>query len=135
MVCIYCGAETSVTNSRKQIRKNDVWRRRVCDQCQATVTTIEKINLETALVVTSQNAHERFSRDRLFISIYESCKHRNDAQRSATALTDTVIALLYPLIHDASITRADIVKTTVDVLHHFDKPASVHYKAFHPVKK
>lgn len=135
MVCLYCGSETSVTNSRKQTRKNSVWRRRVCDQCHATVTTIEKIDLESALVVTSQNAHEPFSRDRLFISIYESCKHRNDAQKSATALTDTIIALLYPLIHDASIAKDEMITATSKVLGRYDSAAHVYYKAFHPVKK
>ncbi len=135
MVCIYCGGETTVSNSRKQKRRNTVWRRRVCDECNATVTTIESIDLENAIVITSQKRHESFSRDNLFISIYESCKHRNDAQTSATALTDTIIALLYPLITDASVDRSDIIKTTAKVLHRFDIPAAVHYKAFHPVNK
>ena len=134
MVCIYCGGETLVTNSRKQKRRNSVWRRRVCSDCRATVTSIESIDLENALVITSQKHHEPFSRDKLFISIYESCKHRNDAQISATELTDTIINLLYPLISDASIARSDIIKTASKVLHRYDDPAAVYYKAFHPNK-
>ncbi|MDQ5886021.1 MAG: transcriptional repressor NrdR [Patescibacteria group bacterium] len=133
MVCIYCGSETSVSNSRKQKRRNTIWRRRVCDGCHATVTTIESVDLENSLIVIADKHHQPFSRDKLFISIYESCKHRNDAQASATALTDTIIALLYHLITDASVARSDIIKTTVKVLHRFDGPASVHYKAFHPI--
>lgn len=135
MVCIYCGNETSVTNSRKQKRRNTIWRRRVCSGCKATVTTIESIDLENAIIITSQKRHEPFSRDKLFISIYESCKHRNDAQTSATALTDTIITLLYPLITNASIARSDIIKTSTNVLLRYDKPASVYYKAFHPIDK
>lgn len=135
MVCIYCGSETSVSNSRKQKRRNTVWRRRVCAQCHATVTTVEAVDLENALVITSDRRHEHFSRDKLFISIYESCKHRNDAQASATALTDTIITLLYPLITDASVTRSDIIKITTKVLHRYDEPAVVYYKAFHPFNK
>lgn len=135
MVCIYCGSKTSVSNSRMQKRRNTVWRRRTCDECSATVTTIESIDLENAVIITSGRHHEPFSRDKLFISIYESCKHRNDAQISATALTDTIITMLHPLIRDASIARLDIKKITIKVLHRFDKPAAVYYEAFHPMSK
>lgn len=135
MVCIYCGSNTSVSNSRKQKRNNAIWRRRICVECNATVTTIERIDLENAVVVTSNTSHKQFSRDKLFISIYESCRHRKDAQTSATALTDTIISLCYPLIKDASIARSEIIDIAANVLHRFDKAAEVYYRAFHPIKK
>lgn len=135
MVCIYCEGETSVINSRKQKRRNTVWRRRACNECNATVTSIESIDLENALVITSKKHHKPFSRDKLFISIYESCKHRSDAQTSATALTDTIITLLYPLIKNASVTRSNIIETTTKVLRRYDQPAAVYYKSFHPISK
>jgi transcriptional repressor NrdR len=54
MVCIYCGGETKVTNSRLQRRNNQVWRRRECLACQSVFTTHESVELESALSV-SQN--------------------------------------------------------------------------------
>jgi transcriptional repressor NrdR len=131
MVCVYCNSETNVTNSRPQKRSNAVWRRRQCQQCLATVTTVEKIDLETAIIVTHDTAQEPFSRDKLFISIYESCKHRKDAQVSATMLTDTIIRQLYPLVQDASIAKKEIIRICAKTLQRFDHAAGVQYIAYH----
>lgn len=133
MVCIYCGSATSVINSRHQLRSNTIWRRRTCKECGATVTTTECMDLATAILVVHNLAHEPFSRDRLFVSIYESCKHRKDAQNSATILTDTVIRALYPHIYDALIEKSEIIKTTTKILKRFDEAAGVQYAAYHPI--
>lgn len=131
MVCIYCGGKTSVANSRIQKRSNSTWRRRVCLDCQATVTTIEKFDLETAITVVDKNASKPFSRDKLLISIFESCKHRNDAVNASTNLTDTILGQLYPLITGGALQKADIRRTVGSVLERFDEAAGVHYRAYH----
>ena len=134
MVCLYCGGATQVTNSRSQRRSNTTWRRRSCTVCEATITTQEAPDLATAIVVVDSkrtNAFQPFSRDKLFISIYESCKHRKSAQKDATALTETILGRLYPLITEGSITRSDIFDTTADILTRFDKAAASHYRAYH----
>lgn len=132
MVCIYCGGTTFVTNSRKQKRSNAIWRRRSCNACRGIFTTLETVDYATAIIVTSLEQHREFSRDKLFVSVYESCKHRKDAQASATLLTDTIIKQLYPLIKDASLSVKSIRKVTLKTLHRFDEVAGVHYKAYHP---
>ncbi len=131
MVCIYCGGKTSVGNSRMQKRANSTWRRRVCSDCGATVTTIEKIDLETAVTVLDKKASRPFSRDKLMISIFESCKHRKDAQKAASGLTDTILGQLYPLITAGSLGKDDIRDVTSQVLARFDRAAGVHYQAYH----
>jgi transcriptional repressor NrdR len=132
MVCIYCDGTTSVTNSRKQKRSNAIWRRRSCKSCEAIFTTLETIDYSTAIIVSSSGQHEAFSRDKLFVSVYESCKHQKDAQTSATMLTDTIIKQLYPLIKDASLSVDTIHSITLQTLLRFDEAAGVHYKAYHP---
>lgn len=132
MVCIYCGSETSVTNSRLQKKSNNVWRRRFCSDCKATVTTLESIDLKTAIIVTDQKHQEAFVRDKLFISIFNACKHRKDALASASALTDTIIINILSRISNASISRDDIIKIATVVLTRFDKVAGVQYTAYHP---
>lgn len=132
MVCIYCGSETAVKNSRLQKRANAVWRRRVCKECQATVTTIEKIDFSSAVLVRLGKHAEPFSRDKLLMSIYESCKHRSDALSASIALTDTIISNLYPRIKDAEVPNSTITKEAVKVLTSFDASAAVHYAAYHP---
>ena len=134
MVCIYCGHATSVSNSRQQKRSNATWRRRTCKHCLAVFTTIETIDLSTAILVTDSKLHTPFSRDKLFVSIYDSCKHRKDAQTSASMLTDTIIKQVYPLVKDASIPLSTLRTITANTLQRFDTASGVHYAAYHPSK-
>ena len=132
MVCIYCGSDTQVTNSRHQKRLNQVWRRRKCSNCGAIFSTAEGANTSQALSVQKKNGLEPFSRDTLFISVYDSLRHRKTVLNDATALTGTIISTLTPLADNASIDRDVIVTVTTTVLQRFDKPAATHYQAFHP---
>lgn len=131
MVCIYCGGPTHVGNSRTQKKQNTVWRRRSCDDCSATVTTLEKIELGSAIIVINEKRHQPFSRDVLFVSILHCCKHRKNPTADAGGLTDTILTKIYPLIQDASIARGDIVVEAIKVLKNFDTAAAVQYAAFH----
>jgi len=73
-----------------------------------------------------------FERDRLYISIYDACRHRPTAIKDATALVETIIGLFASGIAAGGIvTRSDLVKTTADVLRRFDSAANVYYMAFH----
>lgn len=132
MVCIYCSQETRVSNSRLQKKNNQVWRRRHCLMCASNFTTLEKPDLLTALSVHSSNAYKAFSRDKLFLSIHDSLKHRKTALADATALADTIIGILYPQIKDGSIAVAQVTIATSQTLNRFDKAAASHYNAYHP---
>lgn len=132
MVCIYCGNKTQVINSRLQKKPNQVWRRRQCKACQAVFTSLEAVNAETSLIVSSGKHVEPFSRDKLLIDVYDSLRHRKTAISDATALTQTIWNRLQLKIKDASIARDDIAGVTYEVLQRFDKVAATHYQAFHP---
>ncbi len=132
MVCIYCSNETGVVNSRHQKKLNRVWRRRTCTNCAATFTSSEAIDLSGSIMVRNVSQLQPFERDKLFMSIYDSLKHRKSALKDATGLTDTVISHLYPYMQDGAIQRSLIIENVITVLERFDKPAAVHYKAFHP---
>ncbi len=132
MVCIYCSNETRVTNSRHQKRTNGVWRRRTCVVCGTTFTTREEIDLTGSITVKSQKQLEAFQRDKLFMSIFDSLRHRKTALEDATALTDTIISRLYPFMKDVIIDRTHIIEVTLQSLRQFDKAAATHYEAFHP---
>ncbi len=77
---------------------------------------------------------EPFSRDKLFLSLYDSLKHRKQATNDATGLTDTVITHLYPIIHKGIVTSTNITEVALLTLNRFDKAAATHYQAFHPLK-
>ncbi|MEO8862956.1 MAG: hypothetical protein ABI354_01395 [Candidatus Saccharimonadales bacterium] len=86
------------------------------------------------IVVAKGKAIEPFSRDNLFLSLYDCLKHRKAAQQDATSLTDTIIGKLYSHIDVGVVSRADIIKTAKLALKRFDKVAEVHYAAFHTIK-
>jgi len=134
MVCIYCGSTTQVVNSRLQKRLNQVWRRRRCVQCRNVITSHELIELGTSIAVRRQKRIAPFNRDLLFISVYESCKHRPTAAQDASALVQTVLSLLQPQIIEGALSRDQIAETTAAVLERFDQAAATMYKAYHPAR-
>ncbi len=134
MVCLYCGHKTSVVNSRSQKKTNQTWRRRKCLSCGAIFTSVELADLRSSILYLDKSGHSKpFERDKLLISIYESLKHRNDAQAAATALTSTILSKAMPGITNASITREQIIGTSLKVLNHFDKAAAVQFAAYHHI--
>lgn len=134
MVCIYCGSPTQVTNSRLQKRVNQVWRRRLCTNCGSNFTTHEAAEYGSTIAVQySQRQLKPFSRDLLFVSVFESCKHRPDALGDASALTQTIIGQLLPHVQEGILEREIIVTIALAVLERFDKAAATIYGAFHPL--
>lgn len=133
MVCIYCGNPTMVANSRLQQRRNSVWRRRRCQSCGALFTSIEQPDFDVSLGFEKDASHiVPFQRDALFLSLYEACKHRPQAIREASDLTDTVIRkLMNGYVHHGLIKRPDLVTLARETLGAFDTAAQVHYAAYH----
>jgi transcriptional regulator NrdR family protein len=134
MVCIQCGADTQVSNSRLQKRVNHVWRRRKCLNCGLVFTTTEETDLRGSVTVRDRDGRlAPFSRDRLLLSIHASLQHRPAATGDASALADTIIARLLVQMQHSVIEDTSIVNTVAVVLSRFDKAAAVHYQAFHPL--
>ncbi len=134
MVCIYCGSKTNVVNSRGQTRLKQVWRRRKCPNCKNIITTIERINFSSSLLVSTKTGKvEEFLKEKLLLSIYDSLGHRKDAINDAVAITDTIMSNILKSLKTPLIDRSTLINTSVKVLTKFDKPAAVHYKAYYPV--
>lgn len=133
MVCIYCGNDTKVTNSRHQKAANQVWRRRRCLKCGNDFTTHEIAALDTGIVVKRNGALLPFSIDEVFVSLYQSCMHRPKAVSDARGLTSTVVAVLKTKVQAATLDRTIIVETCYRVLSNFDSTAAAVYKAYHKV--
>jgi transcriptional repressor NrdR len=134
MVCLYCQGNLAVSNSRPQKSRNQTWRRRPCKACGAVFTSIEALDLSQALVVHKSGQLQPFDRDRLFISLYESLRHRPTAASDARGLADTVIAHIIKVAHNGSIEARTIADQAVNTLTNFDAAAATHYAAFHPQK-
>lgn len=135
MVCIYCQQPTDVVNSRRQKRLNKVWRRRHCGACGATFSTIEDAQRDGSYMIRSAGSGRQlqpFLRDKLLISVFESCKHRKTAVSDAGGLTDTVLARLPEVMAEGGVIESlHLSALVLDVLEKFDTVASTHYQAFH----
>jgi transcriptional regulator NrdR family protein len=73
-----------------------------------------------------------FSRDRLFTSIHDSCRHRSSHVDDASALTQTIISALMGIQKGGILSRTDITRTAHEVLDRFDQTAATVYAAYHP---
>lgn len=134
MVCIYCQSETLVFNSRLQKKLNQIWRRRRCTEGHV-FTTQERADYGAVWRVKGRNGKlVPFSRDKLFLSLLESCKHRSTALADAGALADTVTSSLAAVSTSGLIPVSEIISRAQVALNRFDTAASVHYQAFHPHK-
>jgi transcriptional regulator NrdR family protein len=98
-------------------------------------TSIESTDLASALRVQQTATQlEPFVRDKLFLSIYESCRHRPTALRDAANITQLVInRLLVQHDHHGLLKRQDIITATAKALKPFDRAAVTAYLAYHPL--
>ena len=132
MVCIYCQGQTKVSNSRLNKLSNQVWRRRQCQDCLGTYTSLENADLSRSWRVRDATGFlDNFLADKLYLSLYDSLKHRKTAIVDSRQLANTVVNKLGPKAVNGLI-ESQIIKEIVLVsLNRFDKAASSHYKAFH----
>ncbi|HET8671528.1 MAG TPA: hypothetical protein VFM05_13125 [Candidatus Saccharimonadales bacterium] len=137
MVCIYCDGNTCVANSRPQKKINQIWRRRQCLDCGNNFTTHEFAELGSLITVRySSRQLKPFSRDQLFLSIYESCRHRAQTISDSTALTQTIISQLYSHVSSEGVLERDSIATVAHtVLERFDNTAATVYAAYHLATK
>jgi len=132
MICIYCGGETKVTNSRRQKRNNQVWRRRECLVCRSVFTTHETVELESALSVNANGRLRPFLSDLLLKELISALKDRKDVYTASREVLGTILRRLLALPQKPVYTPADISKTAAEVLKRFDKRAYLRYVAEHP---
>jgi transcriptional repressor NrdR len=131
MVCIYCGGDLAVSNSRPQKSRNQTWRRRPCKACGAVFTSLEHLDLASSLTVAKNDQLQPFDRDRLFISLYESLRHRPAAMSDARELASTVTVHIIKNATNGSVEARTICQQTLNTLRKFDQTAAMHYAAFH----
>jgi transcriptional repressor NrdR len=132
MVCIYCGGDTKVTNSRLQKRNNQVWRRRQCLACQAVFTTHESVELESALSVEQNGQNQPFLPDLLLKELMLDLSHRKDVHTASREVLGTIVRQLLALPQKPLYKPADIAQVTSEVLKRFDRRAYLRYLADNP---
>ena len=127
MVCILCDSKTKTTNSRFMRSFRHTWRRQTCTRCNAVFTTRETVDMAQSYRVEAEDGQLAvFSRDRLFLSVYDALRHRDDAVASSTMLVETIIANIQK--HNRLLVpRDELITTVATVIKRFDKTAYVRY--------
>jgi transcriptional repressor NrdR len=132
MVCVYCGGEMKVTNSRLQKRNNQVWRRRQCLVCGAVFTTHEVLELESALKVDWNGHFIGFQRDILLNELHHALQDKKDVYIASQELLSTIVRELLQQPQKPVFKKTDISSVTASVLKRFDRQAYLRYVADHP---
>jgi len=124
MVCIYCKKNTVVTNTRPQKNSNSVWRRRLCLNCRAIMTTRESMVLNNLILVKKDFQLEKFNDRKLFLDIYQSLDHLDNQIEVSDYLTNIIINKLIQRLKSPQITSNEIMNIVTIVLTRYDKLAA-----------
>ena len=95
MVCPYCRAKTRVTNSRAQLRRYQVWRRRQCKQCQAIVTSYERLAPESVVSVNLADGRKLPLAEIAIGGPIYSALNSIDQAEAAAALTHSCLVKIF----------------------------------------
>ncbi len=74
MKCIYCGAETKVTDKRES--PDGTRRRRECLKCKKRFTTYEKPEQKKIIIVKKDGRREAYDREKLKRGLMKACEKR-----------------------------------------------------------
>ena len=74
MKCIFCGADTHVTDKREA--PDGTRRRRECLKCKKRFTTYEKPEKKAIIIVKKDGRREAFSKDKLKTGLMKACEKR-----------------------------------------------------------
>jgi transcriptional regulator NrdR family protein len=95
-------------------------------------TTHEAIDFTKALAVKGAGgALKPFMKEKLFLSIFKSCQHRQTTLEDAIALTNTAITQMTQVATDGWVSNRHVAAACLSVLGNFDKAAVVQYEAYH----
>lgn len=126
MICLFCSSPlTSVFNSRTQKKEPRVWRRRSCENCSRLFTTHELPEYAQLVVLKRSGKNQKFSKPKLFVSIYKSLEHLPKAAETADAISSTVIARV--LMLNTPLSSELISEVVMNSLKNYNVSAFVKY--------
>lgn len=135
MDCPFCGStQVMVSNSRPNIKRNKIWRRRKCLNCKNNFTTYEKIHLSYLTVIKKSGKRERFNRAKLYASIYHSCLDkkgvdRGDVSQFTEKITDEIETVILNF-KMKSITTSEIKEIVMKILRKRSPDTLLRYLAY-----
>ena len=128
MRCPYCNSTDSrVADSRPDSGDAIIRRRRVCNQCGAKFTTVERIQMRDLSVVKNSGKIEPFDREKLFRSIKLACRNRDVRDEQIDKLVASIQRRLETESADDTITSAQVGQMVSDSLLNLDPIAFIRF--------
>jgi len=128
MRCPYCNSTDSrVADSRPDIGDAVIRRRRVCNQCGAKFTTVERIQMRDLMVRKNSGKLEPFDRDKLFRSIKLACRNRDVRDEQIDRLVASIQRRLETETADDTVTSVMVGQMVSDSLLNLDPIAFIRF--------
>ncbi|MBQ0013161.1 MAG: transcriptional repressor NrdR [Proteobacteria bacterium] len=128
MRCPYCNSTDSrVADSRPDTEDSVIKRRRVCNQCGAKFTTVERIQMRDLIVRKNNGKLEPFDREKLRRSIKVACRNRDVGDEQIERLVASIQRRLETDSMDDTVTSAAVGQMVSDSLLNLDPIAFVRF--------
>lgn len=128
MRCPYCNSTDSrVTDSRPDIEDAIIRRRRVCNQCGAKFTTVERVQMRDLMVRKNSGKLEAFDREKLRRSIKLACRNRDVGDEQIEKLVTSIHRRLETETADDTVTSTMVGQMVSDSLLNLDPIAFVRF--------
>lgn len=128
MRCPYCNSTDSrVADSRPDIDDATIRRRRVCNQCGAKFTTVERIQMRDLMVRKNSGKTEPFDREKLCRSIKLACRNRDVKDEQIERLVASIQRRLETETADDTVTSVHIGQMVADSLLNLDPIAFIRF--------
>ena len=128
MRCPYCNSTDSrVTDSRPDTEDAIIRRRRVCNQCGAKFTTVERVQMRDLMVRKNSGKLEPFDREKLRRSIKLACRNRDVGDEQIEKLVTSIHRRLETETADDTVSSVLVGQMVSDSLLNLDPIAFVRF--------
>ena len=128
MRCPYCNStDSQVKDSRPDIEDAIIRRRRVCNQCGAKFTTVERIQMRDLAVRKNNGNTEPFDREKLKRSIKIACRNRDVCDEQIEKLVTSIHRRLETEVTDDAVTSEQVGQMVSDSLLNLDPIAFIRF--------
>lgn len=128
MRCPYCNStDSQVKDSRPDIDDGIIRRRRVCSECGAKFTTVERVQMRDLIVRKNSGKTEPFDREKLKRSIKIACRNREVNDDQIEKLVTSIHRRLETETTDDAVSSEMVGKMVSDSLLNLDPIAFIRF--------
>ncbi len=128
MRCPYCNSsESQVKDSRPDTEDATIRRRRVCNDCGAKFTTVERVQMRDLTVRKNNGKLEQFDREKLKRSILVACRNRDVKEEQVEKLVTSIHRRLETETVDDTVSSELVGQMVSDSLLNLDPIAFVRF--------